>query len=212
MTDHPIDPYDVVPDEQPADETVADKPKRQPRPGSNPVGRPPLILDGWDPEEGTWDRQSPAGQVLTAIRKGAHRAAAFKKAGLSADTGYIWVARGREHMPSSEFDLTAIPREHLPYVQFLRAAERKDAEFEIELTDVVTKHALRNAPFALTVLARRYSHWRDKNRAVVPADGETPPGGQEGPTNADLLSLLREHPGVVEIADRLESLLTDDLD
>lgn len=212
MTDHPIDPYDIDPTEPSAQETVSDKPKRHPRPGSNPVGRPAVILDGWDRVRATWDRHSQTGQILADVRQGATVRAAFKKAGLSGDTSYIWISRGREHMPTSEFDRTLIPPEHLPYVQFLRAVEQKDAEFEIELTQVVTNHALTNGPFALTVLARRYSHWRDKNRAATPGDGETAPASPEGPTNADLLSLLREHPGVVEIADRLESLLTDDLD
>lgn len=179
------------------------------RDGPRPNGRPPIILDGYDPETGAWSLQSPAGHVLAAIRNGAHRYAAFNRAGLSRSTGDVWMARGREHRPTDEFDQTAIPPEHLPYVRFVCAVERRDAEYEVELTEVVQKYALRNGPFALTLLARKYSHWRDKNRAAVLVDPDGTPTAPEGMSNADLLALLRAHPEVVEIADRLETLFTD---
>lgn len=208
MTDHPIDPYDT----DPTPETAGDKPKRHPRPGANPVGRPAVILDGWDPELGTWARQSPTGQILAAIRRGAPRNAAFHRVDLSTSTGDVWMARGREHRPANEFDLTVIPPEHLPYVQFVCAVERTDAIFEVELSEVVWNHAKLNGPFALQLLARKYSHWRDRSRFAASVDSDATPAITEGPSNADLLNLLRAHPEVVEIADRLEMLLTDDTD
>lgn len=181
MTDHPIDPYDI----DPTAETAGDKPKRHARPGSNPVGRPAVILDGWNHELGTWALQSTVGQILAAIRQGAHRNAAFQQAGLSRQTGDVWMARGREHRPADVYDRTVIPPEHLPYVHFVGAIEQRDSEFEVELTRWVYEACEEDKKFALVVLARKFPHWREQSRLDIAVDAE-----------ADPLHGLRDHPGV----------------
>lgn len=185
MTDHPIDPYDIDPTAETAAETAPDKPKRHPRPGANPVGRPAVILDGWDAELGTWDHHSQVGQILAAIRRGAHRNAAMQRAGLARTTGDVWMARGREHRPVDDYDRTAIPPEHLPYVQFVCAIEQRDSAFEVELTRWVYEACEEDKKFALTVLGRKYPHWREQSRLDIGPAEETDP-----------LHGLRDHPGV----------------
>ncbi len=140
--------------------------------GQRRKGRPALIEVGYRPEvEGRakitkWERDSPAGRVLLALRLGAPRHIAAKWAGIDRTTVFKWAARGREHE-----DDDPVADEDQVFVDFFNAQAWVGAMLEIELVAFWRSQAMTDWRAARDLLARRFpEEWGDpsnKTRTII---------------------------------------------
>lgn len=134
-------------------------------------GRPSLILVGYDRDRGEWANDSPAGRVVAAVRAGNYLNAAAAFARLNRNTVFNWLARGREAQPEGEWERSDVEVSELPYVDFLGAIAFADGAFEVELVTLTLQAAREDKKFALSVLGRKYGHWRESTKLTV-TDGD----------------------------------------
>lgn len=166
-------------------------------------GRRSLILEGYNWKDASWAPTSIVGQILGAVRSGAHHKAAAERGGISASTLSTWVARGKEHWPDDGLVKSSqVPREHRPYVAFVQALQARTAGAEVELTNLAMQAAREDKKFALTLLKSRYPHWRDSTRIEMSATDIDDP-----------VALLRNNPAIIaklaELAHDIEDAQTD---
>lgn len=166
-------------------------------------GRRSLILEGYNWKNAAWSPTSVVGQILGAVRSGAHHKAAAERAGISASTLGSWVARGKEHWPDDGLVKSSqVPREHRPYVAFVKALQERTAGAEVELTNLAMQAAREDKKFALTLLKSRYPHWRDSTRIEMSSTDIDDP-----------VALLRNNPAIIaklaELAHDIEDAQTD---
>lgn len=142
----------------------------------NSPGRPPLIEKGYNDIDRTWHPESPAGRFIAAMRIGNYIHVACAFAGISTQTWKNWNARAREHHVNEfeEPDWDDIPAQEQPYVAFVSAVTRAEAESEVELVGVVRKVGKGNDKqpadwrAAMALLSRRHAgRWRERTGVDV---------------------------------------------
>ncbi|MEO1064810.1 MAG: hypothetical protein AAFZ07_25625 [Actinomycetota bacterium] len=136
------------------------------RPGP---GRPSLIEVGWDPDERSWEKTSPVGKFLVAIRAGnwIQTSAAF--AGLGDRTIRIWMRRGREALAEASGELTQVAPEDLPHAVLVDTTAYTESASEVELVQIMRSQARDDWRAAIALLSRRHpDRWAE--RALVADD------------------------------------------
>jgi hypothetical protein len=130
------------------------------------------------------------------VRAGNHVPAAAGFAGLSKQAIYQWIARGRESRPPREFDRHDIDPAELPYVDFVTQLSQAESMAEVELVTLVRSAARENWQAAVTMLGRRFPHWRESTKLEVEArsaDEDTIAAMQQSPALvAQLASLAHQ--------------------
>jgi hypothetical protein len=170
-------------------------------------GRPPIVEVGWHPETGTWDQNSPAGQIISAVRGSNALEVSAAFAGINRATLFNWLARGREYLPEAStehgFDRQSVPDVHLAYVDFLDSVTKAAASAEVELVLLVRQEARTDPRWATWLLSRKSpTRWGEKQQLVV--EDVTPRQDRESAMKALL--------GSPELALRLRDLAGDIID
>lgn len=164
--------------QKPARKRTARKRKPTQKPGVTRAtrGQPPIIEKGWNHLDRTWTNDSPCGRFLAAMRIGNYIHVACAFAGISTTTWKNWNARAREHHVNEfeEPDWDAIPESEVPYVAFITAVTRAEAESEVELVGLVRKVGKGNDKLppdwraAMALLSRRHAgRWRERTGVDV---------------------------------------------
>lgn len=131
-------------------------------------GAPIRLLEGWDPDAGTWTSTSPVGIALASIQQGMHTTVAAKLAGMS--TLPTLVARGRDYDSTASEDRMQVPVEIRAFVDLARSADIAESLSEHALVKVVNKGAQTDPRLALALLARRFpTRWREQT-AILQAE------------------------------------------
>ena len=101
--------------------------------------------------------------ILEHLRAGASFSAACEAVGVPASTGHGWLKRAR----GEDGQLAATE----PYVSFLQAVERAQAEYENGLVRVIEKAAPKDWKAAAWLLERQYrDHWGKEAPQTGPTD------------------------------------------
>ena len=90
------------------------------------------------PTELTQDVQD---KIVTYLRLGNYFETACAAAGVSKQSGYNWMKRGRRAQRQADRDGTEVPGEDLPFVLFLDAVERAQAESEVRDLGIIARSA-----------------------------------------------------------------------
>jgi hypothetical protein len=130
------------------------------------------ILDGYDPDEGTWDAASTIGRLLTVLRTGCSIASAAAYAKTTGSSVYRWREAGRMFMADMDLrDRLDLDLGERVFVDFASRMDEVLGTFEVEMATIVRNGARDNPQLALTVLGRRFPHWREQ-KAVEVSSGE----------------------------------------
>lgn len=123
-------------------------------------GAPTRLLVGWNPQTGTWEDESPVGQVLADVARGSHLVVTARRYGF-ADINSLMLS-GAEYANQSE-DRELLPIEVLPMVDLFHQINYEEAGAEIELSNSVYEKAKKDGKLGLDFLSRRYpSRWREQ--------------------------------------------------
>lgn len=129
-------------------------------------GSPVVLLDGWDPDAGTWRPTSPIGMMLSQLALGAHLQTAARIAGLWPQIRRT-VSRGRELAADVVEDRAYIPVEILPLIDLARQIDIAESVNELSLVKTAYNGAKNDPELALKFLARRYpSRWREQQAVM----------------------------------------------
>ena len=103
-------------------------------------------------------------QIVGTVARGNYVEVAARAAGIAPSTLYEWKSRGEEGGPGNE-----------PYVGFLEALTRAEAEAEIEGVEAIRGAWNKDWRSAIEYLARRYpERWGKRDRAVSEHDEAAP--------------------------------------
>ena len=109
-------------------------------------------------------------------------------AGTSPTLVYNWLSRARDIRPADgEYFREDIPESERPYVDFLEAVTQAEGMAEVELVTIVRAAARTNWQCAVTMLARRFPHWRETQRLEVSESAE----------ETDTMQMLQQRPEMV---------------
>lgn len=122
-------------------------------------GAPIRILVGWNPDDGTWEEESPVAKMVRDIERGTHIGVAGRRWHLEGITEMQY--KGAEFAAQSE-DRTQIPVEQRVFVDLYRAIEVAESGSEIELSTSVYDKALKDGKLGLDFLSRRWpNRWKE---------------------------------------------------
>jgi hypothetical protein len=119
------------------------------------------------PPHAKYNNISLLARIVLAARKGISRTDCFKLAGLHQDTGFDWLRWARQD-----------PEKYPLLVRWSRLLERAEAQFNIDLVEVVTDAAMSRAPntwqAGMTMLERRDpENWGKRDTTRIEA-GDKP--------------------------------------
>lgn len=130
-------------------------------------GAPVIILEGWNPEDGTWSGKSPVGILIAMVSRGTFVTTAAKNAGVRDISKLL--SRGAEYAHDAPEERAFIPIDILPFIDIARQVELAEAYHEYTLTNTVNKAALNDPDLALKMLARRHAaRWREQATIYTP--------------------------------------------
>jgi hypothetical protein len=122
-------------------------------------GAPIRILVGWNPDDGTWEEESPVAKMVRDIEKGTHIGVAGRRWHLEGITEMQY--KGAEFAGTSE-DRMQIPVEQRVFVDLYRVIEVAESSSEIELSSSVYEKALKDGKLGLDFLSRRWpNRWKE---------------------------------------------------
>jgi hypothetical protein len=151
-------------------------------------GKQAKVYEGWDKRSGQFLGEGAPRRMLDALRAGNHVKASCGFAGVSYQAMYAWLARAREvRPPDGVYDRDDIPESELVYVDFLEAVQQAEAMSEVELVTLVRSAARTNWQAAVTMLSRRFPHWRETTRLEVEVSHE----------ESEAMQLLQTDPALV---------------
>ena len=135
---------------------------------------PPLLLEGLLENGEEWDRSSPVGKMIVALRAGNHLSAAARYGGLHPATVQKWLQRGREWETDDPAEAARIPLEHRVYVALARQVSLALASCEVELVTSIRLAAREDPKIAFAFLSRRFPAWNERRALEVTVAEETP--------------------------------------
>lgn len=122
-------------------------------------GAPIRILVGWNPDDGTWEEESPVAKMVRDIERGTHVGVAGRRWNLEDITEMQY--KGAEFAGVSE-DRMQIPVEQRVFVDLYRVIEVAESGSEIELSSKVYEKALADGRLGLDFLSRRWpNRWKE---------------------------------------------------
>lgn len=131
-------------------------------------GAPLLILEGWDPDAGTWLAGSPIAQMLALITNGNFISVAASFVGLRSISQML--AKGHEFAVDLPEDRGYIPIDIRPFIDLVRQVELAEAGAEFTIVNVARRGAMRDPKLAMAFLSRRFGQrWREQ-QSIFTAD------------------------------------------
>lgn len=122
-------------------------------------GAPIRILVGWNPDDGTWEEESPVAKMVRDIEHGTHVGVAGRRWNLEGITEMQY--KGAEFAGISE-DRMQIPVEQRVLVDLHRVIEVAETSSEIVLSSKVYEKALLDGKLGLDFLSRRWpNRWKE---------------------------------------------------
>ena len=131
-------------------------------------GAPVRLLVGWNPDDGTWEKDSPVADMLDDIATGAHVTVAARRVTIEniVDLQY----QGSTYSEQSE-DRDSIPIDQRVFVDLYRSIETAETTAENTLAASVFEKALQDGRLGLEFLSRRWPN-RWKEQPITAMDNE----------------------------------------
>lgn len=171
-------------------------------------GAPLTILDGWNPDTGTWAATSPVGKMLTFIGNGAHLPVAARLADVAAEGGGIgrMQSKGAEYAAATVNGRMELEPDVRVFADLHRQITVAEAWLEVSTVSGV-QNKLRNDPeLALKFLARRFpARWREQNAILIAEESD---GTDAAITQAILDPNVALH--LAKVAESVEAVRKDD--
>lgn len=124
-------------------------------------GAPLTILNGWNPDTGTWSPQSPVGMMLGLVQGSNFPSVAARLAGVQNLNGLL--SKGQEYLIDLPEDRAYIPIDVRPFIDLVRAMDVAESFSESAMVKVVVAGAARDPKLALAFLSRRFgARWREQ--------------------------------------------------
>jgi hypothetical protein len=100
--------------------------------------------------------------LLLALRSGGWKESACAFAGISKDTFYEWLNKGRKEAKAAYDENREVVTELQPYVDFADAIDFTEANSELNLVGIIRAEAKKDPRYAQWLLDRRYK-WASKS-------------------------------------------------
>lgn len=153
------------------------------------LDRPAAIHIGWDPDTGEWDKESPVGKLLTAMRIGAYAKEACGFAGLRLNQVVGWMRTAQEALPAhpdDELPRDAYPIEVRAHVDLLWRLTSAESSAVVEAIGFWRKAMADDWRAVRDWLARRHaSEWKETT-------GRELTGGDGGPVEVEAVVIARK--------------------
>lgn len=131
-------------------------------------GAPIMILDGYDPDTGTWSPTSPIGRILTFVGNGSHLGVAANLAGVYRISNLY--ARGAEY-DAEAADRTDLEPDERVFADLFRQITIAESFFEVNTVANITKRLNADPDLAMKFLARRFpARWREQTAMLFPEE------------------------------------------
>lgn len=119
-------------------------------------GSPLAVLEGWDPETGTWAANSRVGLMLDRVRLGAHVTTAAKRYNIRKINDLL--AKGREYIQDATVseDRLLVPIEIRPFVDLVAQIDEAESETEMSASEMVYAKIDSDPRIGLSWLSRRF--------------------------------------------------------
>jgi hypothetical protein len=132
-------------------------------------GAPILVLDGWDPDTGTWEEGSPIAAMLDTMRRSAAPPAlAAKLHGVRGIDELVHKGRDLFANPNTSEDRRLVPIEVRPFLDLARQVDRVEAEVEIEVIRFIYEAASQDPKLSLRFLEKRFpQRWSGRHVPTV---------------------------------------------
>ena len=165
-------------------------------------GAPIRILVGWNPDDGTWEEESPVAKMARDIERGTHVNVAGRLHRIDDVPELVY--KGAEFAGQSE-NRELIPVEQRVFVDLHRVVEMAESGAEIKLSNAVYEKALNDGKLGLDFLSRRWpNRWKEQPLVSTLDDDDM---------RERIVSKLIEDPAtamkLAEIADAIEDEVED---
>ena len=133
-------------------------------------GAPIRLLIGWNPDDGTWEKDSPVFDMVNDIEQGTHVSVAARR--VTIDNIVDLQFKGAEYGDQSE-DRQHIPIDQRVFVDLHRSIERAEGDAESVLSNKVYEKALTDGKLGLDFLSRRWpTRWKEQPLIAMTNDDE----------------------------------------
>lgn len=134
-------------------------------------GAPVRMLEGWDPDTGEWETESPVGRMLQSIANGVHVYTAARRNSIPHMSQLM--TRCSDFAETAVEERAFVPMEARPFVDLHRAIEHNESNIESLLVEVIVEKAKKDPSTAMLFLSRRFpSRWREQQQVLTVEDAD----------------------------------------